>query len=98
MFQANMQICQCIEITDTINQIVEQEVIETKEFCLCTSRYGSPYLFVQIKMFNIKTVMSTSILLTGRPVKLVNTKTEEAGCEEAVGEGQHPGVHVPHHC
>ena len=93
-----MQICQCIKFTDTINQIVEQEVIETKEFFLCTCRYGSPYLFVLTKMFNIETVMSTSILLSGWPVKLVKTKTEEAGCEEAVGEGQHPGVHVPHHC
>ena len=64
---------------------------------LCSSRNGSSYLFVLIKILNIKTVMSPCILLSNLPVKVVKTKGEEASCEEGVGEGQHPGVHVPHH-
>ena len=64
---------------------------------LCSSRNGSSYLFVLIKILNIKTVMSPCILLSNWPVKVVKTKGEEASCEEGVGEGQHPGVHVPHH-
>ena len=41
--------------------------------------------------------MSPSIPLSSWPVKVVETNAEEAGREEGVGEGQHPGVHGPHH-
>ena len=64
-------------------------------FCV---RLNMAHIFVVlIKLVNIETVMSPCILLSGWPVKVVETKAEEAGREEGVGQGQHPGGHVPHH-
>ena len=63
-------------------------MVNTKFFLACGAN--------SVKIVNIETLMSPCILLGGRPVVGIETKAEESGCEEGVGEGQHPGVHGPH--
>ena len=54
-------------------------------FCV---RLNMAHIFVVlIKLVNIETVMSPCVLLSGWPVKVVETKAEEAGREEGVGQG-----------
>ena len=47
--------------------------------------------------FHVEAGMCLIVLLVGRPVEGVETQTEVADNEEAVGERQHQGVNYSHH-